>query len=152
MIFCSDRSGKQQLWRVPAGGGAAVQLTREGGFAPRISDDKKHIYYFQSRAAGRLRRTPVGGGSEEDVLPSIIDRSWALADGGVYFFRRETSAAERGELFFYDFRSKQSRKTDFVTPRRMGYSGMTLSPDGKSLIYPQLDELGSDIVVVDHFR
>jgi hypothetical protein len=117
-----------------------------------MSDDKQYIYYIQSRAAGRLRRIPVGGGPEEDILPSIIDRSWAVTDGGVYFFRMETSGAQRGELFFYDFRSKQSRKTGFITPRRMGYSGMTLSPDGKFLIYPQLDELGSDIMVVDRFR
>jgi Tol biopolymer transport system component len=152
VVFCSDRTGHQELWRVPAGGGPAVQFTRGGGFAPRVSDDKKHFYYFQSRAAGRLRRIPVGGGPEEEVLTSVIDRSWAVTDGGVYFFRRQTSGIQRGELLFYDFRSKQLRTTGFVTPRRMGYSGMTLSLDQKILVYPQLDELGSDIMVVDRFR
>ena len=152
VLFCSDRGGSQQLWRVPAGGGPAVQVTREGGFAPRVSPDNKHIYYFQSRAAGGLRRIPVGGGPEEEVLPSIIDRSWAVTADGVYFFRREAAGIQRGELLFYDFRSKQLRNTGFVTPRRMGYSGMTLSPDHKFLVYPQLDELGSDIMMVDHFR
>jgi WD40 repeat protein len=153
IVFCSDRTGKQQLWRVPAGGGPAVQFTQEGGFAPKVSDDDKaHIYYFQSRAEGRLRRIPVDGGPEEEVFPAIIDRSWVVTGGGVYFFRRQESGVQRGELLFFDFRSKQLRNTGFVTARRMGYSGMTLAPDGKRLVYPQLDELGSDIVLVDHFR
>jgi hypothetical protein len=53
---------------------------------------------------------------------------------------------------FYDFRSKHIKNTGFRTPRRVGNNGIGISPDGKYLIYPQLDELGSDIMLVEHFR
>ena len=32
IYFASDRSGEYQVWKMPAGGGEAVQLTRKGGY------------------------------------------------------------------------------------------------------------------------
>jgi hypothetical protein len=135
-----------------------VQFTTEGGFAPRLSPDGKYFHYLRSRATGGLRRIPVGGGTEEDLLASILDRTWVATADGIHFFQPEPGATaadgsrQRGELLFYDVRSKRVRKTGFITPRRLGYSGMTISPDGKYLVYPQLDELGSEIMLVEHFR
>jgi dipeptidyl aminopeptidase/acylaminoacyl peptidase len=155
IVFCSDRTGSQQLWRVPASGGPAVQFTRQGGFAPRLSLEGRYFHYLRSRATGGLRRIPVAGGPEEDLLTSITERNWVVTGEGIYFFQTESgpeASYQRGELHFYDFRSKRLRHTGFVTPRRIGYSGMAFSPDGKYLVYPQLDELGSEIMLVEHFR
>src|SRR5438045_3696193 len=32
IYFCSNRSGGQQIWKQPAAGGQAVQITQQGGF------------------------------------------------------------------------------------------------------------------------
>ena len=158
IVFCSNRSGDLQLWRVPAGGGAATQFTREGGFAPRLSPDGKHFYYLRSRAAGGLRRVPVDGGLEEDLIPSVRDRNWVVTTDGIYVFQMKSGGTglyginQPAELLFYDFRSRRLKKTGFTTPHRIGNNGATVTPDGKSLVYPQLDELGSNIMLVEHFR
>jgi Tol biopolymer transport system component len=158
VVFCSNRSGDLQLWRVPAEGGAATRFTRDGGFAPRLSADGKYFYYLRSRAAGGLRRVPVGGGTEEDLVPSVRDRNWAVAPDGVYIFQMGAGGTglyginQPAGLLFYDLRSRRLTKTAFTTPRRIGNNGATVTPDGKHLLYPQLDELGSNIMLVEHFR
>jgi Tol biopolymer transport system component len=158
IVFCSNRSGDQQLWRVPVGGGPIVQVTHEGGFAPKLSPDGKFFYYLRSRSAGGLRRIPVSGGAEEELIPSVRDRNWAVTQGGIYVFQMGSGATgfygtnRPAELLFYDFRTKRLNRTGFTTLRRIGNNGIAISPDGKRLVFPQLDEFGSNINIVEHFR
>ena len=157
-VFCSNRSGGQQLWRSATGGGMAEQLTREGGFAPRLSPDGKFYYYLRSRAAGGLRRIPVQGGREEDVVESVKDRNWVVTADGIYIFQMQAGATglygtnQPAELLFYDLRTRQLKKTGFTTPRRIGNNGIAVSADGRSLLFPQLDAAGSAIMLVEQFR
>jgi len=158
IVFCSNRSGDLQLWRVPAGGGTAVQFTREGGFAPRISPDRKYFYYLKSRATGELRRIPVGGGAEEVVIPSVRDRNWVVTAEGIYVFQMGSGATglyginQPAKLVFYDFKTRRLNQTGFTTPRRIGNNGIAVTPDGKQLVFPQFDDLGSNLMLVEHFR
>jgi WD40 repeat protein len=158
IVFCSNRSGDLQLWRIPASGGSAVQFTREGGFAPKLSPDGKYFYYLKSRANGELRRLPVDGGTEETLIPSVRDRNWTVTAEGIYVFQMRSGATgfyginQPAELLFYDFKTRQLKKTGFTSPLRIGNNGITVSPDGKRLIFPQLDEAGSNIMLVEHFR
>lgn len=60
IYFASDRTGENQLWRVPSNGGDAVQITRGGGFESSASADGKWIYYTKIRrmsACGAYRQT-----------------------------------------------------------------------------------------------
>jgi Tol biopolymer transport system component len=45
IYFDSTRTGEQQVWKIPERGGDAIQVTRDGGFAPLESPDGKFIYY-----------------------------------------------------------------------------------------------------------
>jgi Tol biopolymer transport system component len=157
-LFSSNRTGSLQLWRQPVAGGPATRFTQEGGFAPRLSPDGKYFYYLKSRAAGGLRRIPLDGGREEDIVPTAKDRNWVVTRDGIYIFQMASESTgflginQPAELLFYSFRTKQLAKTGFRTPRRIGNNGAAISPDGTHLIFPQLDELGSDIMLVEHFR
>jgi hypothetical protein len=125
---------------------------------PRRSPDGKFFYYLRSRSTGGLRRIPVDGGSEEDVLPSVRDRNWVVTAEGIYLFEMESGATGRygvnqpADLLFYSFRTKRLTSMGFRTPRRIGNNGIAVSPDGRYLVFPQLDEVGSDIMLVEHLR
>lgn len=157
-VFTSNRGGDQQLWRAPVKRGAAVQLTREGGFAPVLSPDGKYFYYLRSRAAGHLRRIPVGGGKEEDVLPQVPDRNWTAIGRTIFYFQMRSGSTglyginQPGDLMIFDPAVNRAEKTGFTTPLRIGNNGIAISPDGKYLVFPQLDQLGSDIMLVENFR
>jgi len=62
IFFDSARTGEQQVFKIPANGGEAIQVTRDGGFAPLESPDGKFLYYTKALAATSLWRMPVEGG------------------------------------------------------------------------------------------
>ena len=157
VVFTSNRGGDQQLWRLPVAGGAAEQLTKEGGFAPKLSPDGKYFYYLKTRSGGILRRIPVAGGKEEDVIPTVRDRNWVVVESGVYVFQMTSGAtglygtnrpAELCSRFAHQ-KAKQDRFHDAAQDRQQRDSGIS---DQKHLAFPQLDELGSDIMLVENFR
>src|SRR5262249_20519413 len=45
IYFASRRSGRFEVWRAPAAGGPAVQVTQNGGHAALEAPDGKHIFY-----------------------------------------------------------------------------------------------------------
>ncbi len=45
IYYASTASGREEIWKMPAGGGKGVQLTSEGGSEPRTSPDGRHVYF-----------------------------------------------------------------------------------------------------------
>ena len=48
IYFASNRSGEDQVWKMPADGGEAVRVTRKGGFVAFESPDGQWVYYTKS--------------------------------------------------------------------------------------------------------
>jgi hypothetical protein len=88
----------------------------------------------------------------------VRDRNWTVTPEGVYIFQTPTGATglygtnEPAELLFYDLKTRRLTKTGFSTTRRLGNNGIAVSPDWRRLVFPQLDESGSAIMIVEHFR
>ena len=60
IYFASPRTGREEVWRVPASGGAAVQVTRDGGYTAFESEDGK-LYYNKSDNETKLWRCNLDG-------------------------------------------------------------------------------------------
>ena len=139
---------------MPAGGGEAVQVTRNGGFAAFESLDGKSVYYTKrakgvSEASMALWRMPVSGGEESQVLPSVVWRAFSLVDDGIYFIP-DPGANGKSSIQFLTF-ATGTVKTVAPIPRPSFY-GMTVSPDRRYLLYTQVDGVGSDLILVENFR
>jgi Tol biopolymer transport system component len=74
IYFTSKRSGPMQIWKVPATGGAPVQLTKQGGDLAVASADGQFVYYGKPYVPG-IWRVPVNGGDEVLVLDHV-DGFW----------------------------------------------------------------------------
>ena len=68
---------------------------------------------------------------------------------GIYFFR-PPERKEHSDVSFYDIATGQS--TRVFTVERPVYNHMAISPDRRTIIYPQFDESGSDLMLVDNFH
>jgi Tol biopolymer transport system component len=53
-------------------------------------------------------------------------------------------------LRYFDFASKQTRQI-FEVDRNFG-SGLSVSPDGRWILYSQIGDINKDIMLVDHFH
>jgi Tol biopolymer transport system component/DNA-binding winged helix-turn-helix (wHTH) protein len=154
IYFMSSRSGQPQIWKMPAAGGPAVQITRHGGHVALESPDGRFLYYSiragdgERNGIGGLWRVPVNGGDEVQVLPSVTFYNFVLCDDGIYFIPRGNSEVASA-VYFYPFTGGEPRPlfpVGEVTP------GLSISPDGRFLMYCQIDERRSDLMLVNDFR
>jgi Tol biopolymer transport system component/DNA-binding winged helix-turn-helix (wHTH) protein len=154
IYYGCTRSGSMQIWKVPAEGGSAVQVTREGGFEGFESPDGQFFYYAKGRAMPGIWRVPVNGGEETlvtDHRQAGLWRYWAVTDKGIYFATAETASHPVVEFFNFQTHSvttvtKLSRSLFKTDP------GLAVSPDGQSMLIVQMDQKGSDIMLIENFR
>ena len=147
IYFCSDRGGTRDIWRMPAQGGEAVQVTHTGALAALESADGKFVYYTKSdEGTEGLWKAAVEGGAETQVLDAVVpNRGFAVADDGIYF----VTGTAPYTLRFLSFRTGRQR---IVARLDDHVIYLSLSPDGKSILYTQAEQAGSDLMLVEHFQ
>ena len=144
-----NRTGRLEVWKVSAGGGEAIQVTRNGGGAALESPDGKSIYYTKEMVSADLWKMPVSGGEESQVFPSVARDAFCLVKEGIYFI--PGPGADR--KFSIQFLSFATGKVKTVAPMSAPPAeGLSVSPDGRSLLFSQFDEVGSDLMLVENFR
>ena len=63
------------------------------------------------------------------------------------------SSTTKPEIAFLDFASRRSTKVFAMdNPPAREAPGLGISPDGRTVFYTQLDDLNSDVILVDNFR
>jgi dipeptidyl aminopeptidase/acylaminoacyl peptidase len=150
IYFGSKRSGDWQIWKIQAEGGDAVQVTKKGGFAALESPDGKFVYYSN----GPLWRIPVGGGAETPVpgfTEAVPSLQWAVSDHGIYFVRLEASSS-RSHIEFFSFATGQVTQIVALEKKVFGGPSLSVSRDGRSILYVQLDRNDSDLMLVENFH
>jgi Tol biopolymer transport system component len=132
-------------------GGEAVQITRNSGDTPQESPDGKFLYYMKGwPEAVSVWRASVDGNQEAKVLDSLhSEGQFSVWKQGIYFF---TSPDKIGhsDISFYEFATGQIRKV--VTIERPVNNHIGVSPDGRTILFPQSDESGSVLMLVENFR
>ena len=104
VYFASSNLGADwQVWKVPAEGGKATQVTKRGGFAAFESPDGKFIYYAKLDSPG-LWRISVEGGEESLVLDSPEEGYWGywvVMEQGIYSV--DPGATPHAAIEFFSF-------------------------------------------------
>ena len=148
IYFSSNRSGAEQVWKVPAEGGAAAQVTHAGGSGALESRDGKMLYYVKRDGNGGLWRMPVGGGQETEVVPDVYRVNYDVTDKGVYF----TPHIGRDYTSSVEFLSFATGATTSIVKTKPLDLGLGVSPDGRMLLYSQVDQTSSNIMLVENFH
>ncbi len=153
IYFSSGEPGREGVYRCPASGGDATELTRDlHGLNPQESFEGKAVYFASDRGKGTLKRVPVPGqpGTESDVDASIRvyggGHIWLLSPSGIYFVPADAPRSVR----YFDFASKRIQ-TIFEADSDLGM-GLSISPDGRWILYSQISDPTGDIMLVNDFH
>jgi Tol biopolymer transport system component len=148
IYFDSASTGEQQVWKMPADGGEAIQLTRDGGGAPLESPDGRFLYYTKNPEDASLWRVPLGGGPATKVreVSHYSYNNLAIVDKGIYFVPNTSSFS----IEFLDLQTNQIRR--IASFERPAGGGLDISPDGQWILYTQLDQLGAELRLVENFH
>ena len=151
IYFDSARTGEQQVWKIPATGGEAIQVTRDGGVAPLESPDGKFVYYLKRLQETEVWRISTEGAQVTKILEGLSDyRNLALVRSGLIFVPvRNTSSLE-----FLNFATGKIRTLANVDRSifNINYAGLAVSPDGQSILYTQIEQAGSEFMLMENFR
>ena len=149
IYFNSRGTGDPQCFKMPARGGPA-QVVVSAGFWCRESPDGSLFYFSRDWANPSLWRVPVEGGEEEQVLESSFGGIYEVVEEGVYFV--PPSTPEDGfSVGFLRFATGAVERVISLEGQLLGMS-LSVSPDRRSILYSQLEEWQSDIMLVENFR
>jgi Tol biopolymer transport system component len=150
IYFTSPASGDDQIWKAPATGGDPVQVTHGGGEGPVESVDGKALYFVRQNRGGGIWKMPVAGGDEDRVLKNEVYRvNYAVTDKGIYFTPRSARDGTSSVQFF-SFAS--GKVIQIVKVAKLLDLGLGVSPDGRTLLYSQIDHTGSNLMLIESFH
>jgi Tol biopolymer transport system component/DNA-binding winged helix-turn-helix (wHTH) protein len=146
-----DAIDEPSVWRVPSRGGHAVQLASAPAATPLASPDGQYVYFFRTR---RLWRMMADGSSPEEVkgMPELSFQGieWFPAKAGIYFMSHENGKAT---IELYDPRTQKIRPI-FSLEKSPPYwiGAMPVSPDGKWMLFPQVDGHSSNLMMIENMQ
>jgi len=134
------------IWKVPSSGGHALQIAKHPAAAPIESPDGQHVYFVRN---DHLWVVKNDGTDEQQVegIPSVGSR-WIPIASGIYYFHLGSQT-----LSFFNFSTKETLKVYDMEKSPPIYSGgISVSPDGRFLLFPQVDDGGSDLMMIENWH
>jgi Tol biopolymer transport system component/DNA-binding winged helix-turn-helix (wHTH) protein len=143
----------RQLYRCPAEGGDATLLAASADIrVPIESADGKVLYFGRSNGDAYhivILALEHPGATPQEVsgMPKISgEHQWSLVQDGIYFTPQDRPRS----ICFFDFLTRKTREI-FKADKDLD-EGMSISPDGRYMLYTQIDENNANIMLVNNFR
>jgi Tol biopolymer transport system component len=138
------------VWKVPSNGGHAVQIAARAAF-PLESPDGVFVYFVRDSKLWRVR---TDGSNEEQVagMPQFksLGDEWFPTEAGIYFL---SHANGKTVINLLDLKTRKVQPIftlEKTTPVWIG--GMPVSNDGKFMLFPQVDQSSSDLMLIENWR
>jgi dipeptidyl aminopeptidase/acylaminoacyl peptidase len=151
IYFASRRSGSWEVWKLAVDDGRAARVTAGGGYCARESPDGRWVYFTRADASG-IWKQPVEGGAAARVVANLAPEDWAnwdVGERGVYF--RELCARHpKPGVALLAFNA--SEPLDVAPLPEQGWSGFSVSRDGRFLVYSRVDRQSCDIRLIENPR
>ena len=154
IYFGSNRSGRPEVWRAPAAGGDAEQVTTTGGESAFESRDGQTLYYLRSIGGARtLFSMPLPRGTEQPLGIQVSFWNYVPAERGLYYMTlgQGQRAPFTYEVRHFDSATGQSRMVHRVRLAQVD-PGLTVTPDGKTVVIQGVVVVTQDLVRIENFR
>jgi Tol biopolymer transport system component/DNA-binding winged helix-turn-helix (wHTH) protein len=148
-IIASD--GRTTLYRVPASGGPAERFTAKRSYRALVTGSSVVFNVAGNNNDVELWSKPVQGGADtplEGMAHLSYSDSWSATPQGIYY---TTSSSTRGSVVsFYDFTTRSAHvvRTLEGPPLALGGLGISVSPDGRWLLYTRSERSEGDIMLM----
>jgi Tol biopolymer transport system component len=151
IYFISDRSGRSEMWKAPSdGSGQPVPV--EGVVDTALeSPDGKWLYHSRGWPdTFSVWRSPAQGAGEAVLVADGLNSigGWRLAGDGIYYIGK----ADEDGMYPLQFKNLTTGKIRSLTRILRPYWGISVTADRRSILYPQLDQSGSDLMLVENFK
>jgi Tol biopolymer transport system component len=144
-------TAKQSVWKVPSTGGHAVQLAQAHATYPLESPDGEYVYFVRDK---RLWRVRTDGSAEQVVrgMPELnyLGDEWFPSGSGIYFM---SHSSDKAAIEYFDLTTEKVRRVyELEKPAPLWVGGMPVSSDGKWLLFPQVDQGSSNLMMIENWQ
>jgi len=152
IYFRGSEGVGHQLYRCPVEGGDATLLAGSLDLVTSIESSDGKALYFPSRIANpniMMLALDHSGATPQEVsgMPKITYFSqWTLVHDGIYFAPHDSPRS----ICFFDFATRHTREI-FKADKDLG-DGMSVSPDGRYMLYSQIDQSNANIMIANYFH
>jgi Tol biopolymer transport system component len=151
-IYFSDEQ-QGGIWKISVDGGTAIRLTKFGGTAQEAFDGTQIFYALQTANGAEVWSVSVNGGDERSVtgLPTLLwGDQWVPAQYGLYFIDGRSMPPT---LNLFETASGRIKRIVQLKGQVSDWgSGLSISGDGKTLVYAERDVVNGDIILVEGFQ
>ncbi len=151
IYFRGYQNKSRQIYRCPAEGGEAELILEMADLTDtEVESLDGTALYFANDDGALFKVSPIRANATATVMPGVANIAWnvpwTIDANGIYFVPQDNLRSLR----FYDFETKKTREL-FRAERNFG-EGITISPDGRYLLFSRIDANNSDIMVARGFR
>jgi Tol biopolymer transport system component len=137
------------IWRAPATGGAAEQVSRTGGGRCTVSPDGRTLYFLRDWSrVSPLLAVSLDGGPERSVIGCVLAHGYAVTAAGIYYQACASSSAV--PLYLRD--PATGRERLLGTVEGATDDGLTVSADGSTILFAKFVRAASELVLIENFR
>lgn len=149
LYFNSNRDGVVALWKKSLANGELTRVSQSMAFGSSESADGRNLYFDRGNAEGIWRCLPNGTQSKKiPGLEHVLAYSnWTVSNTGIYFADSLGEGKELQAFSFYRFADDRVSPIGKAAHPLVHTPSMTVSPDGKWLLYVQRDYAASDIKI-----
>jgi Tol biopolymer transport system component/DNA-binding winged helix-turn-helix (wHTH) protein len=162
IYFTAGRAQPEGIYRVSPQGGDPTLVSTTLGYNVQESRDGKSLYFTAATYDAPIHVKDGIAGDERLLagMPNVgMPLEWALTSTGIFFIDRNASRggivarnSSPAEIDFFEFASAKVTRRIPIGKVPVRWGGLAISPDGQWLIYSQIDETGSDLMLVEGFR
>jgi hypothetical protein len=93
-------------------------------------------------------KMPSAGGREAQVLACVAHRGFVPVSNGVYFIQQDS--AKSASIRFLNEATGAVREVQVLTKPLWAF--LSVSPDEQFVLWTQMDQSGSDLMMIENFR
>ena len=151
IYFRSEGQGKIGIFKVAREGGSAVEVSPSDGYYPTESDDRQRLFYWRPDFQARQVLLATGQSQEIPGLPGSGLVSWGPGREGIFALELTRQGLV---INLYDRATgKPKRIADLPSGTHPTIEErLAVSPDGHHLLFAQVDQANSDIMMVENFH
>jgi hypothetical protein len=124
-----------------------------GDTDPAFSPNGQYLTFARFSGYSDIYQLSLAGGEETLVFDkAVYGRYWTVTQRGIYFV--PSTWHQNPSIEFFNFVTSQLSQVVALerTPVGRFYPGLSVSPNGQSILCALLEQDGSDIMLVENFR
>ena len=151
IYFSADPGSGRDIWRVLASGGIPERLTQgvRGYFACESADGKSLLFQPED-ADTPLMAMALTGGEARQLVTCV--RNSAFGAGPAGRLLRALRSQLRSASSRLDLETGRDRRLGTLDGLRERPMGLSVSPDGNTIVYPRQVLARADLMLIENFR